>query len=76
MSKVAFMNYLYKCQYKKKSNFHLQSFRFKELYGSVSDNVNESITTLTPCLESAVVVFGKIVEISSIFNGEIVSIHK
>ena len=60
----------------KKSNFHLQSFRFKELYGSVSDYVNESITTLTHCLESAVVVFGKIVEISSIFNGEIVSIHK
>ena len=46
----------------KKSNFHLQSFRFKELYGSVSENVNVSITTLTPCLESAVVVFGKIVE--------------
>ena len=59
-----------------KSKFHLQSFRFKELYGSVSKNVNVSITTLTPCLESAVVVFGKIVEISSICNGVIITIHK
>ena len=51
-----------------KSKFHLQSFRFKELYGSVSEILDVSITTVTPCLESAVVVFGKKVEISSIYE--------
>ena len=60
----------------KTSNFHLQSFRFKELFGSVSKNVDVSITTLTSCLESAVVVFGKIVEISSVYYGIIISICK
>ena len=43
---------------------------------TVSKNVNVSITALPPCLESAVVVFGKIVEISSIDNGDFISIHK
>ena len=43
---------------------------------TVSKNVNVSITTLTPCLESAVVVFGKIVEISSVYYGIIISICK
>ena len=50
--------------------FNLHIYRFKEFYCSVSEiaNVSKNIT-LTPCLESAVVVFGKIVEISSVYYG-------
>ena len=57
--------------------FHLHNYRFKEVYCSVSEiaNVSKNIT-LTPCLESAVVVFGKIVEISSVYYGIIISIDK
>ena len=57
--------------------FHLHIYRFKEFYCSVSDIANVSKNTnLTPCLESAVVEFGKIVEISSVYNGMIISICK
>ena len=55
--------------------FHLHIYRFKEFYCSVSEIANVSKnTTLTPCLEYAVVEFGKIVESSSVYYGIIISI--